>query len=65
VLDVPVAYFYAEEDELAALIIEFHGNRKLPGKLISIQAAGYISAACELSPMLFLFTFRSSNKFTA
>jgi len=28
VLDVPVAYFYAEEDELAALIIEFHGNRK-------------------------------------
>lgn len=28
VLDVPVAYLYAEEDELAALIIAFHENRK-------------------------------------
>ncbi|WP_259463066.1 hypothetical protein [Rahnella aceris] len=27
-LDVPVAYFYAEEDELAALIIEFHESKK-------------------------------------
>ncbi|KFD18527.1 hypothetical protein GRAQ_00078 [Rahnella aquatilis CIP 78.65 = ATCC 33071] len=28
VLDVPVAYLYAEEDDLAALIIAFHENRK-------------------------------------
>ncbi|MBF7981443.1 helix-turn-helix transcriptional regulator [Rahnella sp. LAC-M12] len=28
VLDVPVAYFYAEEDELAALIIGFHESKK-------------------------------------
>ncbi|MFZ4835216.1 helix-turn-helix domain-containing protein [Rouxiella sp. Mn2063] len=27
VLDLPLAYFYAEEDELAALIIEFHQHK--------------------------------------
>jgi len=28
VLDLPVAYFYAEDDELASLIARFHRNMK-------------------------------------
>ena len=31
VLDQPVAYFYAEDDELAAVIREFHESRKRKG----------------------------------
>lgn len=31
VLDQPVAYFYAEDDELAAVIRKFHESRKRKG----------------------------------
>lgn len=31
VLDQPVAYFYAEDDELAAVIRKFHESRTLKG----------------------------------
>lgn len=38
VLGVPVAYFYAEDDKLAAVTLGFHrGDRKLKDKLLNLS----------------------------